>query len=131
MHRLDAPAARHELRRQPIEQFGMRGQLALPAEIVRRGYDPAAEVPLPDSIHHHAGGERMVRLRKPQSERLPALRHKRPFRGFVEILAVAERGWKTRADLLAGVAEVTADGYVNVRHDLAMRQYSGCRVGGG
>ena len=50
---LQAPAAFDEARGQIIQQFGMRGHLTALAEIVRRIYQPAAEMPQPDAIHHH------------------------------------------------------------------------------
>mgnify|MGYP000541241303 CR=1 FL=1 len=56
---LQAPAAFGELHGQPVEQLGVRREVALVAEVVLRLHDPAAEVLLPDAVHEYPGGERV------------------------------------------------------------------------
>ena len=51
--------------REPVEQFGMRGRGAHEAEVVRGGDEALAEVLLPDAVHDHAGGERVIGARDP------------------------------------------------------------------
>ena len=53
VQRLEPPAARHELARQPVEQLGMRRRLAQPAEVARCGHEPLAEMILPDPVDDH------------------------------------------------------------------------------
>ena len=74
MQPLDAPPVFHELRRQPVEQFGVRGPFAGHAEIVDGPDDATSEVVLPDPVHHDSRGERMVRPRQPASESETAAR---------------------------------------------------------
>ena len=47
----------------------MRRRLPLLAEVVLGFHDAAPEVMLPDAVHHHAGGERMVGAGQPARER--------------------------------------------------------------
>ena len=61
MHRLHAPPLRDEASGQPVKQLGMAGAFSAQAEIARRLHQAGAEVMLPDAIHHHACGERVVR----------------------------------------------------------------------
>src|SRR5689334_21415158 len=49
-HPLDVPAALAELDGQPVEQFEMRGPLALRADVVEHAADPGAEELLPQAI---------------------------------------------------------------------------------
>jgi hypothetical protein len=44
-------------------------RLAVLAEVVGSGDEAAAEVVLPEAVHQHAGGERMVGARDPAGER--------------------------------------------------------------
>ena len=69
MQLLERLAAVAEFEREPVEQFGMGGQRAHAAEIIRRFHQAAAEVILPDAIHDAAPGERIVGVREPLSER--------------------------------------------------------------
>ena len=72
--RLDVPARVDELARQPVEQFGMTGPLALHAEVVA-GLDQAlTEQLLPEAIDHHARGQRMVGLGEPLRQPQAVLR---------------------------------------------------------
>ena len=73
MHLLHTPAAADELRREPIEQFRVRGFHAHAAKITRCLDEAGAEVALPEAIHHHAGGERILRAGDPLREREASL----------------------------------------------------------
>ena len=68
VHLFHAPALLHEFRGQPIQEFrvGRRGA-GLP-EIADRPHDAVAEVLFPDSVHHHARGQRVFRIREPFGE---------------------------------------------------------------
>ena len=68
---LDGPAARAELLCEVIKQLGMGRWFALFAEIVRRRHEAAAEMVLPDAIHHHASGEWIVRRQDPVGQVRP------------------------------------------------------------
>src|SRR5262249_56010909 len=69
LHRLHVPAGTDELRRQPVEQFGVDGRLALRAEIFD-GFDNAvAEIHLPETIDRDARGQRMIRVDQPFCQR--------------------------------------------------------------
>ena len=57
MHGLQTPAGVDEALGEPIEQFRVRGQAALFAEVTRCADESASEVVLPEAIHHDAGGE--------------------------------------------------------------------------
>ena len=61
--RLEPPAALDERRRQPVEQLGMAGAVALGAEVVDRLDQPRAEVVLPEPVDDHPGRQRMRRAR--------------------------------------------------------------------
>ena len=94
-----------ELDRQPIEQLGMRGQLAAHAEILRRGHEAATEQFLPQAIHRHARGERMIRRDQPFGERQAI--------GLVVRGHCRQCGRRAGRHLLAAAAKVAAN--VNVR----------------
>ena len=72
---LHAPAVIHELDGQPVEQLLIRWAVALASEIVRRGHDAAPEMSLPDAVHHHARGQRIVARRDPLRQRFPPARN--------------------------------------------------------
>ena len=55
----------HEVHREPVEEFAVRGRRALHAEILRRLQEPGAEVRLPHPVHRHARGGRGVASRQP------------------------------------------------------------------
>ena len=59
-------------RRQPVEQFGMAGGLAQPAEIAGSANQAASEVILPDPVDDHPGRERVVGPAEPAGQRQPA-----------------------------------------------------------
>ena len=57
-----------ELIRQPIEQRRMRRSFTEPAEVIDRPNETLAEVPLPDTVHHHPRCQRMRRAGQPLSQ---------------------------------------------------------------
>ena len=61
---IDQPSSTNR-RRQPVEQLGVRRALAEHAEVVGRADEPLAEVPAPDAVDHHPGGQRVVRVGQP------------------------------------------------------------------
>jgi hypothetical protein len=71
---LHIPAALHEIDGEPVEQLGMRGALALQAEIIRRAHQTGTEEHLPHMIHEHAGRERVLLRRDPLREADAVLR---------------------------------------------------------
>src|SRR6266567_5821969 len=68
MDLFEVPFLGNEFRRQPIEQFGMRGQRALRAEIVFRLHEAASEILLPDAIDDDPGSERILRINDPAGQ---------------------------------------------------------------
>ena len=56
---LHVPARAHELDRQPVEQRGMGGRLALGTEVVESFHEPRAKEHLPVAVHGHAGRKRV------------------------------------------------------------------------
>ena len=54
------PAGFHELRGQPVEQFRMRGLVAVATEIVHAGHQWRMEMPGPDMIDRHASCQRVI-----------------------------------------------------------------------
>ena len=73
VHLFRRPARADEFAREPVEQFGMRRLHAVSPEVARRLDEASAEVTLPDAVHHHAGGERILRAGDPIGERCAAL----------------------------------------------------------
>ena len=71
LHRPHVPPGADELGRQPVEQLGMLGRLALHAEVFLGLDDAVAEIGLPEAIDGDARGERMLRHR-PASGRASA-----------------------------------------------------------
>ena len=65
MQTLERPAVADELRRQPVEQFRMRGRCALRAEVIFRLDDAQPEMPLPDAIDRHSRRERIGAVHQP------------------------------------------------------------------
>src|SRR5579871_6918065 len=72
MDRLHAPALLDEAVSQPVQQLRMRRPFAISAKVVGGTDDSAAEMVLPDPIHHHARGERIVRACDPPCQGDPA-----------------------------------------------------------
>ena len=71
-HVLQRPVAVHELRGEKIEQIRMRGRLAGGAEVVDRLDDAAPKQMMPDTVHHHAGDERVGRVDHAPGQSHPA-----------------------------------------------------------
>ena len=71
VQRLELPAARDEFGRQPVEQLGVAGGLAQPAEVARRADQAAAEMVLPDPVDDDAGRQRIVGPAQPASQGQP------------------------------------------------------------
>ena len=71
MNVFDRPTAANELAGQPIQQGGMRRPLALDAEVARRSDQAVAEVIHPNSIDHHASGQRVFRRGDPIRQSQP------------------------------------------------------------
>ena len=65
MHGLDAPFAARKLGGQPIQQVRVGWSRAGVAKVVKCADDATTEMMFPDTVHHHARGEWMVRLRNP------------------------------------------------------------------
>jgi hypothetical protein len=57
-----------EVARQPVEQFRMRGRLALAAEILRRGNKPTTEEELPEAVDRDAGRQRIAVVGEPAGQ---------------------------------------------------------------
>ena len=86
MQFLQAPAALHELDRQPVEQLRVRRRRALTAEVVLGLDNPSAEVLLPHAIDGHARGQRVTRIHQPAGKVKPVggagSRHERRQHGW-------------------------------------------------
>src|SRR5262249_27135107 len=57
LNRFDAPPLAPEFGGQPVEQLRMRWQRAHLAEVARSGHYAAAEMPAPEAVDHHTGGQ--------------------------------------------------------------------------
>ena len=64
MKGFDTPILLHELGREPIQQFGVRGTLTLEAEVARVRGNALVKMMLPDSVHENARGERIPGIRE-------------------------------------------------------------------
>ena len=60
VHLLDAPPAPDELPGQPVQQLPVDRSPAVLAQVAGGGHQAAAEVVLPDPIHHHPGRQGVV-----------------------------------------------------------------------
>jgi hypothetical protein len=74
VHGLHAPTAPDEFAGQPVEQLGVGGRRPRFAEIAGRLDERLAEVMLPQPVHHHPGGQRMIGPHQPSGEGQPASR---------------------------------------------------------
>ena len=70
---LDGPAVVHEPGCQPVQQLGMRGLVTHHAEVARSSHQAFSEVMLPDAIHDHPRGQRIVRAHQPLGQGQAAL----------------------------------------------------------
>ena len=57
---LIGPSAFDESQREPVEQFRVSRAQAKRAEVVRRADDALPEMPEPNPVGHHSGGERII-----------------------------------------------------------------------
>ena len=73
MQAFDLPSVLHEVPRQPVEQFGMRGLPTLEPEVARRIDDPAAKVVMPDAVNHNPRGQWVYRAGDPAGQLQPPL----------------------------------------------------------
>ena len=77
---LDGPAALHKFIGEPVEQFGMRRAAAVCAEVAGRIHDAVAECVVPQPVHEHARGQRVLRagdpVREPHATLLVGLVHR-------------------------------------------------------
>ena len=79
MQRLGAPARADQFGGQVFEQLGMRGRRAAQPEVLGRGDEADAEVPLPDPVGLHAGHQRRrpgAGLGEPSRQGEPAARRR-------------------------------------------------------
>ena len=67
MHGLEAPLLSRQLSGEPVEQGGMRGRLALRAEILWRG-ERSAKVLLPQAVGRETQGRGIFRMGEPSGE---------------------------------------------------------------
>ena len=65
MEGLQLPAPFHEGGGEPVEELGVAGALAEPAEVARRGHEPAAEMSQPETVDEHSSDERMTAAGEP------------------------------------------------------------------
>ena len=72
MHRLDRPARCDESLCQPVEQFQIDWPVAEPAKVVGRTHQALAEMPEPEAIDHHPGGQGVVGPGQPFGQFEPA-----------------------------------------------------------
>ena len=71
---LHVPLFAHQLGGQPVEQLGVRRQLALRAEFLARPHDAGAEDGFPKAVRGHARRERIGVVHQPAREREAVLR---------------------------------------------------------
>ena len=128
VHLLHAPSAGGELGGQPVEQLGVRGRVALAAEIVGSSHDALAEVALPDAVHNHAAQQGLVGRGEPQGQSFPALRNEQITLGFVDGRRGIERREEAGLNLFALLFEVGAGEDVGVGNDVGVGQNLSRRI---
>jgi hypothetical protein len=69
---LHRPTLLHELPGQVVEELLVRAALAPRAEVVRSADQPLSEQVLPDTVHRHAAGERVLGAGEPVGHLQPA-----------------------------------------------------------
>ena len=102
-HLLRVPATLDELGGEPVEQFGVEGEVSLATELFARAHDAYAKDGLPEAVHRHAGGEGVVAMGNPMREAETVLG-----RGVVP---AGEVGWHAFVNLVAEGLPVTAELY--------------------
>ena len=68
MQVLERAASVAEAQGEVIEELGVGGLCAHPAEVVGRVHESAPKVELPHAVHDRAPGERVIRVRDPFRE---------------------------------------------------------------
>ena len=126
MHRLETPALVDELPGQPVEQLGVRRAATEFSKITRRLDDAATEVAVPQAVHHHARGERVIRAGNPLGQRHaaaargPALERVQPDRRRLGVAGDDAR--ETGLHHLAVVVELAAQLDPRHRHARLVRR---------
>ena len=69
MELFDRPAIVDEAERELVEEFGMTWTSASGTEVIGIGGQRTAKVPEPNSVHHHAGRQRILGRGNPVGER--------------------------------------------------------------
>ena len=100
------PELRAKVDRQPVEQLLVGGHFAVDAEILGRLHQPRAEDLLPEAVHRHPRGERMLRPQQPVGETEPVPRQ-------VGRHGRQERG-RRRLDFLAALVVIAAEEHVGL-----------------
>ena len=65
MQLLNGPAFSHEPTREPIKQLRVSGSLPHPPKVTRSTNQPLAKMVLPDPVHNHSSGQRVLRAGNP------------------------------------------------------------------
>ena len=74
MKMLQTPVILHQLDGEPVQQFGVRGRIALRPEVFGGGDEASPEIRLPDSIDDRAGCGRRLAVGEPLREGQPSRR---------------------------------------------------------
>ena len=104
---LHVPARLAEIDRQPVEQFGMRRQLARDAEVAAGAHDARAEHLLPEAVDGDARRQRMLRPQQPLGEAEPVARQVRRHR--------RQGVRRRRLHLVAALVVLAAEQHVRLR----------------
>src|SRR5437879_4511406 len=106
MEVFQAPLACDELAGKPVEQFRMRGPLALGAKVFQSRDDAAPEILMPDPVHRDAGRERVLRVYDPSSQVQTSQ--------FATVKPGAHHCRSARLDLDSGTKEVAAHHHLSL-----------------
>ena len=125
-HLFHRPVVRDEAPGQMIQQREIRRRLAGFTKVIRRLDDARAEKVLPDAVHHHTGGQRILRARDPCREFEPAA-----LLGIHRFgLRIHQHLRKSARDDLAKLRVLTADVDGAVRRFHIAQSHDGVRHGG-
>ena len=125
--RLLAPALRHQLGREPVEQLGMRRRRALRSEVLAGLDQAASEQLLPQAVDDDARHERVVRIDEPSRKtqavgwQVVAHRVQRPRRARIHALALGREA-AAHAQLERGALEPRLLAHDQRRRNLAGRR---------
>src|SRR5713226_5421071 len=100
----------------------MSRRFSLTAEIIRRPDDCLPKMALPDTVHHDAAHQRLVRGRQPQGESFAALRNKEHSLWLLDRWTRVKSRGKAGLDFFAFCLEIALDENVCVRNHLLMQQ---------